>query len=122
MSFKWLMMLALLWLNIHHVLAHSATTLLNTLNQLQKHTPLIQLDLNTFENIVQGPRNFSVYVTMTALHPDYNCHLCQAFHNEYQLLAAAWQKLRIPNQLFFAYLDYVSGSSAFQKVSSKAKL
>ena len=84
--------------------------------QLEGSSPLIELDADTFYTIVEGSRNFSTFIVMTALDPQHRCVLCREFHNEYLTVATAWQQMNIPNRIYFTFIDYTKGAEIFQKV------
>ncbi|KAA1099932.1 oligosaccharyl transferase subunit ost3/OST6 [Puccinia graminis f. sp. tritici] len=71
-----------------------------------------------YDEIISGPRNFSVTVVLTALGSQFQCQPCQIFDLEYQLLARQWAKqpTKIRNTHFFAMLDFKEGKNTFTKL------
>jgi hypothetical protein len=78
---------------------------------------LIELDVATFFDITEGSRNFSTFIVLTALDPQHRCGHCREFHKEYQVLATAWQRMNIPNSIYFTFIDYGKGAGVFQQVT-----
>jgi len=71
-----------------------------------------------YDEIIGGPRNFSVTVVLTALGSQFQCQPCQIFDLEYHLLARQWSKqpLKIRHSHFFAMLDFKEGKNTFSKL------
>ncbi|KAG0204938.1 oligosaccharyl transferase subunit ost3/OST6 [Mortierella sp. GBA30] len=88
-------------------------------NRLQakatKGRGIIELDTNSFEEVMAKPRNYSMVVLFTAISPEFNCVPCLNFGPEYKFVAAGWSKLVDKSQLFFGVLDFKVGQAIFQK-------
>lgn len=71
-----------------------------------------------YDELVSGPRNYSVTVVLTALGSQFQCVPCQKFEVEYNLIAKQWQKqpAAIRDSHFFAMLDFKEGKGTFQKL------
>lgn len=71
-----------------------------------------------FDEILSGPRNFSVTLLLTALGSQFQCQPCHVFDVEYHLIAHQWSKqpTHVRNSHFFAMLDYKEGKKTFEKL------
>lgn len=71
-----------------------------------------------YDEILTGPRNFSVTLVLTALGSQFQCQPCQVFDLEYQLIARQWarQPISVRHSHFFAMLDFKEGKNTFSKL------
>ncbi|KAG0147771.1 hypothetical protein CROQUDRAFT_655784 [Cronartium quercuum f. sp. fusiforme G11] len=79
---------------------------------------VVPLNDKLFEELVAGPRNYSITVVLTALGSQFQCVPCQTFEVEYNLIAKQWAKQpqSIRESHFFAVLDFKEGKGTFQKL------
>ncbi|PLW06203.1 hypothetical protein PCANC_26646 [Puccinia coronata f. sp. avenae] len=116
---------SLLTIIIIIILLQSTTTTAAHNDRLAKLTALTKagkgvapLNDKLYDEILSGPRNFSVTLLLTALGSQFQCQPCQIFDLEYQLIARQWNKQppRIRNTHFFAMLDFKEGKNTFAKL------
>ncbi|MBW0471437.1 hypothetical protein O181_011152 [Austropuccinia psidii MF-1] len=71
-----------------------------------------------YDELMSGPRNFSITLVLTALGSQFQCGPCHTFDGEYHLLAKQWAKqpLEIRHSHFFAMLDFKEGRNTFSKL------
>lgn len=92
--------------------------------QQSAKTPLISLTPSTYRKFVtSGPRPYTVLVTFTALHSQFQCAICRSLHDELLPLAAWYEQHRYLNQaenphhlVFFAEVDYGSNNEIFREM------
>ncbi|KAJ3328815.1 tumor suppressor candidate 3 [Blyttiomyces sp. JEL0837] len=78
----------------------------------------LKFDTAVYETLTTGPRNFSLFVTLTALGLKYNCNKCREFASTLDLVTSTWQQEGQPSDMkaYFANLDYADGKDVFQKL------
>ncbi|KAJ3171581.1 oligosaccharyl transferase subunit ost3/OST6 [Geranomyces variabilis] len=76
----------------------------------------IRLNGHDFEYLTDQPRNFSLFVALTALAPEMGCVPCRDYENEYNMVASSWQYAGEKRRLYFAQLDFPDGREVFQKL------
>ena len=78
---------------------------------------VVHLTNELYADLVDGPRNYTAVVLLTALNPKFGCNLCKEFQPEYELLATSWQRShKKGDKLFFTSLDFSNGRDTFVKV------
>ncbi|KAF9582551.1 oligosaccharyl transferase subunit ost3/OST6 [Lunasporangiospora selenospora] len=83
--------------------------------QARKNKGIIDMDSNTFEEVMAKPRDFPIVVLFTAISPEFQCVPCKNFDPEYRLVASGSIKKKADSQLFFGILDFKRGQATFQK-------
>ncbi|CAF2093450.1 unnamed protein product [Rotaria magnacalcarata] len=88
------------------------------LTDLSLQRPLIRLNSERFKYYVTSqPRNYSVFVMLTALAPERKCGICQDAHNEYELVARSYRYSNaFSKSVFFAMVDFDEASDIFQSL------
>ncbi|KAI8826656.1 uncharacterized protein EV422DRAFT_582201 [Fimicolochytrium jonesii] len=76
----------------------------------------IRLDGSDYFAITEAPRNYSLFVCLTALAPEMGCAPCREFEKEFDLVASSWQRAKVPRTLYFGQLDFAAGREVFQKL------
>lgn len=93
-------------------------------NTLSSQPRLIPLDSSTFNEYTTPPRNYSLYISLTALAPEMGCAPCRDFDKEFQVVANSWSRLNKgenEGRMYFGRLDFKDGREVFQKVCSEMK-
>jgi len=98
------------------VASYSSAWKVEKLNEALISEPLIKYDSKAFEKFVEGPRNFSTILMLTAVTGQQNCEPCRLLLPEFQAAANSWAALKHPSRLYFAMVDYQSGSEVFNKL------
>lgn len=82
--------------------------------------PIILKDSN-FDKVVSGPRDYDLFVLLTAVGPQYGCAFCKVFNPSYNLVAKSWHKSqknkKLAGGLVFATADLQHNKGVFQSVS-----
>ncbi|KAI8909423.1 hypothetical protein DFJ77DRAFT_121511 [Powellomyces hirtus] len=76
----------------------------------------IKLTGQDFAYVTGQPRNYSIFVSLTALAPEMGCAPCRDFESEFNLVASSWQRQGIQQRLYFGQLDFADGKEVFQKL------
>jgi oligosaccharyltransferase complex subunit gamma len=66
----------------------------------------IAFDSDSFKKATQGPRNYALFVILTALNPQFNCLPCKLLHKEFQDLQYSVSKSEEKGRIFVGFLDY----------------
>lgn len=84
---------------------------------IAKSTPL-KLSDSSYNALTKAPRDYSVAVLLTAMGPQFGCHLCQQFQPEWELLARSWTRgdKKQESRLVFGTLDFSDGKGVFQSL------
>ncbi|KAJ3332742.1 oligosaccharyl transferase subunit ost3/OST6 [Blyttiomyces sp. JEL0837] len=69
----------------------------------------IPLETKSYNQLTTGPRNYSLFVELTALGDRFNCIACRDFKPEYELVVQGWSKKGEAGRAFFAVLDFEAG-------------
>jgi oligosaccharyltransferase complex subunit gamma len=79
---------------------------------------IIRLTDKTFSAIVQGPRDYSIAVLLTAEGVQYGCQFCKLVGPQYQTLAHSWREQHPDgNNLFFAVADIADCPGVYKMMS-----
>lgn len=74
--------------------------------QLRTYNGLLKLTDKTFQSVVQGPRDYSIAVLLTAEGVQYGCQFCKIVAPQYELIANSWRTQHPDGRkLFFAVAD-----------------
>lgn len=84
---------------------------------------VIALTEDTFEQYLNGPRDYHVVLLLSSASPKFNCPLCMEFKPEYELVAKSWFQDH-PNgiesgegkDIFFMYAEFMNAKTLFQKM------
>ncbi|KAJ3147862.1 oligosaccharyl transferase subunit ost3/OST6 [Geranomyces michiganensis] len=76
----------------------------------------IRLTGHDFDYLTDSPRNFSLFVALTALAPEMGCVPCREYEKEFNAVASSWQHAGEKRRLYFAQLDFADGREVFQKL------
>ena len=78
----------------------------------------LKLDQESYDELINGPRNYSSVVLLTAQAAQFSCQLCKDFQPEWDLLARSWVKgdRAGESRVVFGTLDFFDGKLAFQKL------
>ncbi|KAI8818143.1 uncharacterized protein EV422DRAFT_191710 [Fimicolochytrium jonesii] len=79
----------------------------------------IKFNTADFMAFTEAPRNYSLFVCLTALAPEMSCLPCSQFEREYNLVAKSWHKAGVPHSLYFAQLDFSAGREIFDQFHVK---
>ena len=66
---------------------------------------ILELDESTYDRLLAAPRDFSVTVLYTALHPRYRCAACNLFKEPYEQVSLGWQKKKSTRRHVFAKVE-----------------
>lgn len=96
------------------------------LNDLSRRAAVLKLNGALFRDLVRAvPRNYSVFVMLTALNPRRGCSICRAAADEYEAVAASWRISgtygQDPSKMYFTLADFDDASDVFQAVSALPK-
>ena len=83
----------------------------------RKNNGLVQLDSALYEERVDGPRNYSIGILLTAMGAQYQCNPCQQFAPELVMVAKQWARQPERDEHIFAVLDFADGQSVYARVS-----
>ncbi|KAI1294912.1 Magnesium transporter protein 1 [Halotydeus destructor] len=90
------------------------------LTELSARKPIIRMNGDKFRTFVGSksmPRNYSVFVMMTALSAQRQCQICRQAHDEYEIVVNSWRySPSYSNKIFFAMIDYDEGSDVFSQL------
>ncbi|KAJ3084651.1 oligosaccharyl transferase subunit ost3/OST6, partial [Rhizoclosmatium hyalinum] len=97
--------------------AYSSDYKVNKLNKLVAENPAepITLDTKTFNLATETPRNYSMFVVLTAEGEQFQCSPCKAFAEEIRLITKSFHKKGPKGQAFFGVLDFANGKEIFHK-------
>lgn len=85
------------------------------MRQLKTQNGVIRLTDKTFSSIVEGPRDYTVAVLLTADGIQYGCQFCKIVSPQYQLVGHSWRKLHPDGKdLYFAIADIADCPGAYQ--------
>ena len=78
----------------------------------------VKLDDKLYAELTKTPRDYSVAVLLTALHPDIACGLCHEFQPEWEMLSKSWLKgdKKSESRVVFGTLDFQHGRETFKSV------
>ncbi|KAI9681116.1 MAG: oligosaccharyl transferase subunit ost3/OST6 [Caeruleum heppii] len=78
----------------------------------------LKLDEKSFEDLVDGPRDYSVAVLLTAREDRFGCQLCREFQPEWEVIGKSWIKgdKAGESRVVFGTLDFADGKGPFQKM------
>ncbi|TPX64832.1 hypothetical protein SpCBS45565_g05588 [Spizellomyces sp. 'palustris'] len=96
--------------------AYSSAFKIKKLEEKSRHEAL-KLNGEDFDLFTEAPRNYSLFVTLTALAPEMGCAPCRQFDSEFKLVASSWGRVAVPGKLYFGTLDFSDGREVFQKLS-----
>ncbi|OQV20681.1 Magnesium transporter protein 1 [Hypsibius exemplaris] len=87
--------------------------------ELSNQRSIIKLNNEKYREFVKTlPRNYSVILMLTALNPSRGCQVCQAAHEEYQVVADSWRLSGGSDKLFFTMVDYDEGHDVFNSLKA----
>jgi len=101
---------------LNAVAVYSSAWKVEKLNEMIAAEPLLKYDSKAFEKFVEGPRNFSTILMLTAVSGQQNCEPCRLLLPEFQIAANSWAALKHPSRMYFAMVDYQSGTEVFNKL------
>ncbi|KAI5478364.1 oligosaccharyltransferase complex subunit gamma [Pseudohyphozyma bogoriensis] len=81
----------------------------------KRNNGLIKLNSASYDELVDGPRDYSVTVLLTAMGAQYKCSPCQQFDPEHALVAKQWSKHAESDDHFFGVLDFEDGQAIYQR-------
>ncbi|KAI9365450.1 hypothetical protein DFJ73DRAFT_807784 [Zopfochytrium polystomum] len=76
----------------------------------------IALDSKRFFMYTEEPRNYSIFVVLTALGPQHSCNPCKEFAPEWALVSQGWSKKGEKRRAYFGVLDFADGQEVFMKL------
>lgn len=89
------------------------------LNEMSNQRSIIKLNNEKYREFVKVvPRNYSVILMLTALNSARGCQVCQAAHEEYQIVADSWRMSGGSDKLFFTMVDYDEGHDVFNSLKA----
>jgi hypothetical protein len=86
----------------------------------RKNNGLVVLDSALYEELVDGPRDYSIGILLTAVAPQYSCGPCHIFAPELVMVAKQWSKQAERDEHIFAVLDFADGQAVYARVSARA--
>lgn len=86
----------------------------------RKNNGLVVLDSALYEELVDGPRDYSIGILLTAVAPQYNCGPCHIFAPELVMVAKQWSKQAERDEHIFAVLDFADGQAVYARVSARS--
>ncbi|KAI8619880.1 hypothetical protein BC830DRAFT_1101770 [Chytriomyces sp. MP71] len=97
--------------------AYSSEYKVGKINKLLASSPAapIELDTKSFNLFTEAPRNYSMFVVLTAQGAEFGCGPCKAFAEEITLLTTELNKRGPKNQVYFGALDFANGRDIFHK-------
>ncbi|KAI9336565.1 hypothetical protein BDR26DRAFT_864803 [Obelidium mucronatum] len=97
--------------------AYSSDYKVGKLAKLLSEKPLepIRLDTKSFNLVTEAPRNYSMFVILTAEGDQFQCAPCKAFADEAKLLTASLHKSGPKGRVYFGVLDFADGKEVFHK-------
>ncbi|KAJ3067011.1 oligosaccharyl transferase subunit ost3/OST6 [Podochytrium sp. JEL0797] len=99
------------------VSAYSSDYKVAKINKLAAEHPdlPITLDTKTFNLVTETPRNYSMFVVLTAVGDQFQCAPCKLFAEEIKLVTSALHKKGPKGQAYFGVLDFAIGKEVFHK-------
>ena len=78
----------------------------------------VKLDDGSYDELTNGPRNYSAVVLLTALEARFGCQLCRDYQPEWDLIGKSWARgdRQGETRVVYGTLDFVDGKATFQKV------
>ncbi|KAJ3264569.1 oligosaccharyl transferase subunit ost3/OST6 [Chytriomyces hyalinus] len=97
--------------------AYSSEYKITRLNKALAENPAVPIvfDSKTFAVATETPRNYSLFVVLTAEGKEFQCQPCQLFAQEVLLITQELHKRGPKNQVFFGVLDFAAGRDIFHK-------
>lgn len=78
---------------------------------------IIRLTDRTFDSVVEGPRDYTLAVLLTAEGPQYSCGFCKIVSPSWKKIASSWHQDHADGDgLFFATADVADCPSTFRKL------
>ena len=77
---------------------------------------ILKLDERKYHELLQGPRDYGVFVQMTALHPRFRCGACALLNDPFEQVARGWKSTKRRNDLVFATIDANDGMELFRRM------
>eukprot|EP00124_Ichthyophonus_hoferi_P000922 Ihof_evm7s40 gene=Ihof_evmTU7s40 len=84
------------------------------LNARTKISPLIDMTSADFSRFFTGEKNYTMFVTFTALDPSRKCRACKIVYDEFNLAAQSFQYTSEPG-VYFVSFDFEKSQRVFQK-------
>ncbi|ANB14202.1 Ost3p [Sugiyamaella lignohabitans] len=86
-------------------------------NSLKDSSGIVRLTDATFSRVVEGPRDYTVAVLLTADSPKYGCQFCKIVGPPFETIASSWKQDH-PNGdgLFFAVADIADTQGSFMQL------
>lgn len=100
--------------SVHAALTASQTSLLAEARK-SPHG-ILKLDERKYHELLQGPRDYGVFVQMTALHPRFRCGACALLNDPFEQVARGWKSTKRRNELVFATIDANDGMELFRRM------
>ncbi|KAJ3110163.1 oligosaccharyl transferase subunit ost3/OST6 [Physocladia obscura] len=109
---------AALLLVVQTACAYSSDYKFAKLSKALAETPTkpLLLDSKTYNLYTESPRNYSLFVVLTAAGSEFNCNPCKLFGDELDLITDAYAKRGPKGQAFFGSLDFAAGREVFHKL------
>ncbi|KAJ1561351.1 oligosaccharyl transferase subunit ost3/OST6, partial [Cladochytrium tenue] len=73
------------------------------------------LTTKAFTTFTEAPRNYSMFVVLTAMGSQFACVPCKDFASEWDLIARGWARKREVGRAYFGVLDFENGQEVFMK-------
>ncbi|KAA0193318.1 Tumor suppressor candidate 3 (Protein N33) [Fasciolopsis buskii] len=82
---------------------------------MSAQNPVIHLKMDNFKELVASkPRNYSIFLLLTALSPQRDCSSCREAYNELKMLVSPWRfSSSWTKKVFFAVADFDTSSEIF---------
>ncbi|KAJ3407142.1 oligosaccharyl transferase subunit ost3/OST6 [Chytridiales sp. JEL 0842] len=103
--------------------AYTSAYKIAKLEPLHKQSPKepIKLDSKGFMLFTESPRNYSMFVVMTAMGPEFGCEPCRKFESEFKLLTQSWSRTKkSPGRAYFSVLDFKDGQDVYRQLKITA--
>lgn len=99
--------------------AASLAERITKLTELSNQRSIIKLNNERYRELVKAaPRNYSIILMLTALNSARGCQVCQAAHEEYQVVADSWRITGGNDKVFFTMVDYDEGHDVFNSLKA----